>query len=77
MGDTASCVTLTGQRLGALLMETGAVESGVDAWDYFFGEEEQRVFSFVPDLVFKNVLSSELFNILSSTNQSPLKVQQS
>ena len=62
-------VTLTGQRLGTLLMATGAVESGVDAWDYFFGEEEQRVLSFVPDLVFRDVLTSELFNILSSVNQ--------
>ena len=62
-------VTLTGKRLGALLMATGAVESGVDVWDHFFGEEEQRILSFVPALVFRGVLTSELFNILSSVNQ--------
>ena len=62
-------VTLTGPRLGTLLMATGALESGVDAWDYFFGEEEQRFLSFVPDLVVRDVLTRELFNILSSANQ--------
>ena len=62
-------VTLTGQKLGTLLMATGAFESGVDAWHYFFGEEEQRFLSFVPDLVVRDVLTRELFNILSSANQ--------
>ena len=33
-------ITLTGQKLGALLMATGGVESGLDAWNYFFEEEE-------------------------------------
>ena len=63
-------VTLTAKKLGTLLMATGALESGVDSWYYFFGEEEQKRFlSFVPDLVFRGVLTRELFNMLSSANQ--------
>ena len=63
-------VTLTGKKLGALLMATGALKSGVDVWDHFFGEEEQKRFlSFVPALVFRGVLTSELLSMLSSVNQ--------
>ena len=66
---TAGRIALTGQRLGALLMATGAVESGLDVWSYVFGEEE-RVLSFVSDIAFRDVLTRELFSILSSVNQS-------
>ena len=63
-------ISLTGQKLGALLMATGAVESGLSAWNYFFEEEEgARVLSFVSGVALRDVLTRELFSILSSTNQ--------
>lgn len=64
---TAGRITLTGQRLGALLMGIGSFESGLDVWSSLFGEEE-RILSFVSDIAFRDVLTQELFNILSSTN---------
>ena len=66
---TAGRLTLTGQRLGALLMATGGAESGLDLWSYFFGEEE-KIPSFLSDIAFRDVLTRELFNILSSANPS-------
>ncbi|MCZ0933517.1 MAG: hypothetical protein OXJ52_10270 [Oligoflexia bacterium] len=67
---TAGRITLTGQRLGALLMATGGLRSGWDAWNYFFEEEEGvRVLSFVSNVALKDVLTRELFSILSSTNE--------
>ena len=63
-------ITLTGQKLGALLMATGGVESGLSAWNYFFEEEEGvRVLSFVSSVALRDVLTRELFSILSSTNE--------
>ncbi len=62
---TAGRITLTGQKLGALLMATGALESGLDAWNYLFGEEEERVLSLVSDAVFRDVFTKEMFSILS------------
>ena len=66
---TAGRIALTGQRLGALLMATGGLRSGLDVWNYFFGEEE-KIPSFLSDIVFRDVLTKELLNILSSANQS-------
>ena len=68
---TAGRISLTGQKLGAILMATGSVESGLELWNYFFkGEEEEgRALSFVSDLVLRDVLTKELFNILSSVQQ--------
>ena len=64
-------ITLTGQKLGALLMATGGLRSGWDVWNYFFEEEEEaRVLSFVSGVALRDVLTRELFSILSSTNQS-------
>jgi len=64
-------ISITGQKLGALLMATGGLRSGWDAWNYFFeGEEGARVLSFVSSVALKDVLTRELFSILSSTNQS-------
>ena len=63
-------ITLTGQKLGALLMATGGVESGWSAWNYFFEEEEgARVLSFVSGVALRDVLTRELFSILSSVNE--------
>jgi len=62
-------ITLTGQKLGAALMAIGVLDSGLDVWDYFFGEEE-KIPSFLSDIAFRDVLTKELFNILSSTNPS-------
>lgn len=62
-------VTVTGQRLGALLMATGAAKSGLGLWSYFFGEEK-KVPSFLSDIAFRDVLTRELFSILSSANPS-------
>ena len=66
---TAGRIALTGQRLGALLVATGVAESGLDAWNYFFGEEK-TVPSFISDIAFRDVLTRELFSILSSPNPS-------
>ena len=66
---TAGRVALTGQRLGILLMATGGLESGLDAWNYFSGEEE-KIPSFISDIAFRDVLTRELFSILSSANPS-------
>ena len=68
---TAGRISLTGQKLGAILMATGSIESGLEFWNYFFeGEEEEgRALSFVSDLVLRDVLTKELFNILSSVQQ--------
>ena len=67
----AGRISLTGQKLGAILMATGSIESGLELWNYFFeGEEEEgRALSFVSDLVLRDVLTKELFNILSSVQQ--------
>ena len=63
-------ITLTGQKLGALLMATGGLRSGLSAWNYFFEEEEgARVLSFVSGVALRDVLTRELFSILSSTNE--------
>ena len=63
-------ISLTGQKLGALLMATGGVESGWSAWNYFFEEEEgARVLSFVSGVALRDVLTRELFSILSSVNE--------
>ena len=51
-------------------MATGGVESGLSAWNYFFEEEEGvRVLSFVSSVALRDVLTRELFSILSSTNE--------
>lgn len=64
-------ITLTGRKLGALLMGTGVIESGLDIWNYLFEEEEDsRVPSLLSDIVFRDMLTKELFGILSSPNQS-------
>ena len=64
-------ISLTGQKLGALLMATGGLRSGWDIWNHFFEEEEgARVLSFVSSVALRDVLTKELFSILSSTNQS-------
>ncbi|MCZ0933251.1 MAG: hypothetical protein OXJ52_08890, partial [Oligoflexia bacterium] len=63
-------ISLTGQKLGALLMATGGLRSGLDAWNYFFEEEEGvRVLSFVSNFALRDVLTRELVSILSSTNE--------
>ena len=67
---TAGRITLTGQRLGALLMATGALESGLDAWNYLFGEEEERALSLISDAVFRDVFTREMFSILSLEKES-------
>ena len=67
---TAGRITLTGQKLGALLMATGALESGLDAWNYLFGEEEERALSLVSDAVFRDVFTREMFSILSLEKES-------
>ena len=66
---TAGHIAITGQRLGVLLMATGFAGSGLDVWNYIFGEEK-KVPSFVSDIAFRDVFTKEIFNILSSPNQS-------
>ena len=63
---TAGRISLTGKKLGTLLATTGVAESGWDIWNYLFGEE--RVLSFVSDIAFRDILTKELFSILSSAN---------
>ena len=64
-------ISLTGQKLGALLMATGGLRSGLDTWNHLFEEEEgARVLSFVSGVALRDVLTRELFSILSSRNQS-------
>ena len=62
-------ITLTGKRLGALLIGVGGLESSLDIWSYVFGSEE-RIPSFISDIAFKDVLTQELFSILSSAGPS-------
>ena len=63
---TAGRISLTGKKLGTLLATTGVAESGWDIWNYLFGEE--RVLSFVSDIAFRDILTKELFSIMSSAN---------
>ena len=61
-------ITVTGKRLGAILLATGAVRSGADTWNYFFEDEDERGFSFISEIAFRDVLTRELFNMLSLVN---------
>ena len=64
----AGRITLTGKKLGAVLVAIGAVRGGADTWNYLSEDEDERVFSFVSDIAFRDVLTRELFNMLSSVN---------
>ena len=59
-------LTLTGQRLGALLVGIGGVQVGSGYWRYFLDEEERKTLSFIPNIVLRGVFAHEVFQILSS-----------
>ena len=61
-------ISITGRGLGTFLIGLGISESGVETWNYFSEDEDEKIFSFVSDIAFRDVLTRELFTMLSSVN---------
>ena len=58
----AGRLTLTAQSLGALLAGMGLLEGAIDA-SYFLNEQEQKVASFISNLVISNPFARELLTL--------------
>ena len=66
---TAERLTLTAKKLGVLLASMGFLEGAIDA-SYFLNAKEQKVISFVSNLVITNPFARELLRLLSSTDEN-------
>ena len=67
-----SRLALTAKRLkalGAVISVAGGVGVGSEVY-YYLSEENQEVLSFISNLVFKDALSKEIFQLLTSVNES-------
>ena len=64
----AGRLTLTAQSLGVLLASMGILEGVIDA-SYFLNEQEQKVISFISNLVISNPFARELLTLLSSSDE--------
>ena len=66
-------LTLTAKRLktlGGVISTLGGIGLGAGAYSYYLSDENQETLSFISSLVFKSALSEEIFQILTSVNES-------
>ena len=58
------------KALGSVMGLAGAVGAGTEVYSYYLSDENQEALSFISNLVFKFALSKEIFQILTSVNES-------
>ena len=64
----AGRLSLTAKNLGVLLVSMGVLEEAIDT-SYLLNEQEQKVSSFISNLVISNPFARELLTLLSSPNE--------